>query len=48
MPVSKHHRKKKPNSLRKKLANTVKSYNKWIKSPKRLYDPLLFPKKDDE
>lgn len=27
--------------MRKKIINTVKSYRKWIKSPKRLYDPLL-------
>ena len=48
MPVSKNRRKKRSSSQRKKLMNTVKAYHKWIKSPKRLYDPLFFPKKGDE
>lgn len=43
MPVSKHRRKKLSNSKRKKVMNTIKAYKKWIKSPKRLNDPLLFP-----
>ena len=45
MPVSKHHRRGRPNSARRRMMNTVKGYKKWLKSPKRLYDPLLEDKK---
>jgi hypothetical protein len=43
MPVSKNKRKKLTNSQRKKAMNTIKAYKKWIKSPRRINDPLLFP-----
>ena len=45
MPLSKHHRRGRPNSTRRRIMNTMKGYKKWIKSPKRLYDPLLQDKK---